>query len=182
VMVTGGIVSYDPGSSRYTFPPITPPASRRRSLRQHRRICPARRPARPGAGQGAGAASRQARGPAMATIPASTRSWPRTANQTVAAALFDHILPLVLGDRGAARRDRRAWTPAAAGGSALIEMAKTFPEEPLYRLRPLPDAIDWARLGGATGRRGERGLRGARPDRLPRAGRFDLDHVVRRRP
>jgi 2-polyprenyl-3-methyl-5-hydroxy-6-metoxy-1,4-benzoquinol methylase len=182
VMVTGGIVSYDAGSSRYHLPDEHAaclvrgaPLGNIAVFAQHVALL----------GQMQDKALtlfETGEGTRYGDYPCFHQIMAEDSEQSVAAALTDHILPLVPGLEDRLRAGMDVLDAGCGRGLALIELARTFPESRLVGMDLCQDAIDYARLAarnaGLTNVTFEaRDLTGYRePDRFDLITSFDAVH------
>ncbi len=99
---------------------------------------------------------------------------------TVRDALFDHILPLVVGIEARLEVSIEVMDAGCGQGAALIALPERYPQSRFAFYDLETEAVD--RATAAACRPGQRPVRGARPDRLPTSGTGRPDHLVRRDP
>lgn len=146
VMVTGGILRYDPSASRYHLPDEHAaclvkgaPLGNLAVFAQHVALLGQMQ-------ETALTLFETGKGTRYGDYPCFHQIMAEDSEQSVAAALLDHILPLA-PDLEARLRDGIDVLDAGCGrGLALIELARAFPESRFVGMDLCADAIDYARL------------------------------------
>ncbi len=182
VMVTGGIVLYDPETARYHLPAGHAACLTRGGARGNLAVY-AQHVALMGEVQDRTIACFETgEGTEYGDYPCFHQIMAEDSGQTVAEALFDHILPLVGGIEARLADGIEVLDAGCGRGLALLEMAKRYPESRFTGYDLCGDAIDWARaaarrfgLGNVTFE--ARDLTGyAEPGRFDFVTSFDAIH------
>lgn len=144
-MVTGGVLHYDPASARYTLP-ADHAACLTRGAPLGNLAVYAQHVALMGELQDRTLSCLETgEGTGYGDYPCFHQIMAEDSSQTVAAALFDHILPLASGIEARLACGMEVMDAGCGRGQALIEMAKRFPESRFTGYDLCTEAIDWAR-------------------------------------
>lgn len=182
VMVTGRIVTYEPGAGRYSLPPEHAaclvkgaPLGNLAVFTQHVALL--------GQMQDTALAFFETgEGTRYGDYPCFHQIMAEDSEQSVASALRDHILPLVDGLDTRLRAGIDVLDAGCGRGLALIELARAFPESRFVGMDLCEDAVDYARLtarnAGLSNVTFEaRDLTGyCEPDRFDLVASFDAVH------
>lgn len=145
VMVTGGIVDYDPATARYHLPEAHAACLTRGAALGNLAVY-AQHVALLGEMQDRTVACFETgEGTEYGEYPCFHQIMAEDSGQTVAEALFDHILPLAPGIEARLEQGIEVLDAGCGRGLALIEMAKRYPESRFTGYDLCGDAIDWAR-------------------------------------
>lgn len=182
VMVTGGICRYDPATSRYRLPPEHAaclvkgaPLGNLAVFAQHVALL----------GQMQDRALtffETGEGTRYGDYPCFHQIMAEDSEQSVAAALIEHILPLVDGLETRLEQGIDVLDAGCGRGLALIELARAFPASRFVGMDLCEDAIDYARLAARNAalpnvRFEVRDLTGyCEPDRFDLVTSFDAVH------
>lgn len=182
VMVTGRIVNYDPDTSRYSLPPEHAaclikgaPLGNLAVFAQHVALL----------GQmqdKALAFFETGEGTRYNDYPCFHQIMAEDSEQSVAAALREHVLPLVDGLEAQLGTGIDVLDAGCGRGLALIELARAFPKSRFVGMDLCEDAIDYARIAARNAGLSNiefevRDLTGYRePGRFDLIGSFDAVH------
>jgi len=145
VMVTGGIVDYDPATSRYHLPEPHAACLTRGAVLGNLAVY-AQHVALMGEMQDRTVACFETGGGTeYGEYPCFHQIMAENSGQTVADALFEHILPLAPGIEARLAKGIEVLDAGCGRGLALIEMAQRYPESRFTGYDLCGDAIDWAR-------------------------------------
>jgi 2-polyprenyl-3-methyl-5-hydroxy-6-metoxy-1,4-benzoquinol methylase len=182
VMVTGGVVDYDPETSRYHLPAERAACLTRDAALGNLAIY-AQHVALMGEMQSRTIACFETgEGTGYGDYPCFHQIMAEDSGQTVAEALFDHVLPLAAGIEDRLADGIEVLDAGCGRGLVLIEMAKRYPSSRFTGYDLCGDAIDWARaaarrLGLANVTFEARDLTGfAEPGRFDFITSFDAIH------
>jgi 2-polyprenyl-3-methyl-5-hydroxy-6-metoxy-1,4-benzoquinol methylase len=145
VMVTGGIMRYDPTTERYDLPADHAACLTRGAALGNLAVY-AQHVALMGMLQERTLACLETgEGTGYGDYPCFHQIMAEDSGQTVAAALFDHILPLAEGIETRLVQGIEVMDAGCGRGQALIAMAKRYPRSRFTGYDLCADAIDWAR-------------------------------------
>jgi 2-polyprenyl-3-methyl-5-hydroxy-6-metoxy-1,4-benzoquinol methylase len=145
VMVTGGIMRYDPATGHYTLPDAHAACLTRGGAQGNLAVY-AQHVALMGTLQDRTIACLETgEGTGYGDYPCFHQIMAEDSTQTVAAALFDHILPLATGIEARLEQGIEVMDAGCGRGRALIEMAKRFQKSRFTGYDLCADAIEWAR-------------------------------------
>ncbi|PWE33385.1 transcriptional regulator [Maritimibacter sp. 55A14] len=145
VMVTGGIVDFDPETLRYNLP-VERAACLTRGAALGNLAVYAQHVALMGEMQDRTIACFETgEGTGYGDYPCFHQIMAEDSGQTVAEALFDHVLPLAGGIEDRLADGIEVLDAGCGRGLALIEMAKRYPSSRFTGYDLCGDAIDWAR-------------------------------------
>ena len=173
-MVTGGVLHYDPVGARYRLPAAHAACLTRDAPLGNLAVY-AQHVALMGRLQDRTLSCLETgEGTGYGDYPCFHQIMAEDSGQTVAAALFDHILPLAEGIDARLAAGIEVMDAGCGRGQALIEMAKRYPASRFTGYDLCADAIDWARA--AARRAGVENVTFAARDLTGYAepGRFDL--------